>query len=222
MARSNIIKDFTSSNISTETALKKLRVLFASLNNKKLINWAKCELEGYSNDDSLPDYRIISGKLMADMITATAQCENYPLDLANLSSEQKQTILSSKVYQSVSSLKTIADSKSPTYKILPQKINKNLSVLCGVNANILASRVQFDYTSIKDILSKIDGKILDTLLTLEDEFGNLDELDIDLKSKNAEDITNIIQHIELNIYDNSISIGNNNKIKNSDIITENR
>ena len=60
---------------------------------------------------------------------------------------------------------------------------------------------------------------MDTLLLLENEFGNLDDLEIDISSKTPNERDTIIQKIYITLYDNSISIGDNNKIKNSDIIT---
>ena len=69
------------------------------------------------------------------------------------------------------------------------------------------------------IISKVKTKILETLLFLEKEFGNLDGLDIDISTKTEEELKSIIQHIQVNLYDNSIAIGNNNKIKNSNIVT---
>ena len=60
---------------------------------------------------------------------------------------------------------------------------------------------------------------LKTLLFLEKEFGNLDELDIDISIKNKEELKNIVQHIHFNLYDNSIKIGDGNKIKGSNITT---
>ena len=44
-------------------------------------------------------------------------------------------------------------------------------------------------------------------------------LDIDISTKTEEELKSIIQHIQVNLYDNSIAIGNNNKIKNSNIVT---
>lgn len=52
---------------------------------------------------------------------------------------------------------------------------------------------------------------------LEKEFGSLDSLDIDLSVKSEEEIKSIIQYIQINLYDNNISIGDNNKIRNSKI-----
>ena len=60
--------------------------------------------------------------------------------------------------------------------------------------------------------------MLDVMLLLEEEFGNLDDLDVDLLSKPQEKIREIEDKIFVIIYeDNSITIGDNNKMKNTSI-----
>lgn len=223
MARSKIIKDFTSSDMSIEIALKKLRVLFSNLNDEKLTNWAKCELEGYESGSDIPSYRVVSGRLLSTLIVGSVyngvKYTNYPLTLLNFSEEKSNKILSSNVLQSVSSLESIVSQKTATQKPILPTAYTQLEKLCGINASIMSAYVEFDYTVTQDVLSKINGKILDTLLTLEKEFGNLDDLDIDISTKDTKELKEIVNHIQVNLYDNSITIGDNNKIKNSDIAT---
>ena len=58
-------------------------------------------------------------------------------------------------------------------------------------------------------------------INLEKQFGNLDELDIDVDSKSKQEIKEITNHIYVMIYnDQSITIGDKNKIKNSNIISK--
>lgn len=131
--------------------------------------------------------------------------------------ELAKKILTSNILQSVSSLESIVKEKTSTHKPIPSTVYSQLEALCGINATSISAHVEFDYTVIQDIISKIDGKILDTLFMLEKEFENLDDLDI--ATKEEEEIQNIVQHIKVILYDDSISIGDNNKIKNSDIVT---
>lgn len=53
---------------------------------------------------------------------------------------------------------------------------------------------------------------------LEKEFGNLDELDLDVTEKTPDELQNIIQNLCVVIYqDQRVTIGNNNKIKGTQI-----
>ena len=71
---------------------------------------------------------------------------------------------------------------------------------------------------IINIFSKVTSKLLDILLLLEKEFGNLDELDIDVDNKTEEELEEICNKLQIIIYnDKRVTIGNNNRIKDSTI-----
>lgn len=48
---------------------------------------------------------------------------------------------------------------------------------------LLNAFVKISQTQIENIFSKVENMVLDVLLLLEKEFGNLDELDIDLSTR---------------------------------------
>ena len=71
---------------------------------------------------------------------------------------------------------------------------------------------------IQDVFSTVESRLLDALIILEKEFGNLDELDIDISAKNPDELKAIIDKLIVIVYnDNSVSIGDDNRIKNSTI-----
>ena len=71
---------------------------------------------------------------------------------------------------------------------------------------------------VLNIFPKVESKLLDILSYLEKQFGNLDDLDIDIESKSKDELNNIINHIHVLIYnDKSVTLGDNNKIKDSNI-----
>ena len=85
---------------------------------------------------------------------------------------------------------------------------------------LLSAFVKISQTQIENIFSKVENMVLDVLLLLEKEFGNLDELDIDLSTKDETEIENITNNIMVIFYnDNSVTIGDNNKMKDTNIST---
>jgi hypothetical protein len=72
---------------------------------------------------------------------------------------------------------------------------------------------------IKGILSNIKSKLMDILLKIEKEFGNLDTLDTFSEENNPDPqaVENLQQFIINVVYDKSIKIGDHNKIKSSEI-----
>lgn len=83
---------------------------------------------------------------------------------------------------------------------------------------ITSARVVIGEHIISNIFSIIENKLLDMLLILENEFGCLDELDIDTSTKSEEEIEAINNRILVLVFnDNSITIGDRNKIKDTTV-----
>lgn len=83
---------------------------------------------------------------------------------------------------------------------------------------ITSAKVVVGPQLIQDVFSTIESRLLDALIILEKEFGNLDELDIDISVKNPDELKAIIDRLIVIVYnDNSASIGDDNRIKDSTI-----
>ena len=71
---------------------------------------------------------------------------------------------------------------------------------------------------ILNIFPKVENKLLDILRYLEKQFGNLNELDIDVNNKSEQELKEIVNHIYVLLYnDQSVTIGNDNEFNNSNI-----
>lgn len=222
MAKSQIIKDFTSSSIGIDIALKKLMVLLHDIGDRSLIDWVKNEISGYKDEDiNLPSYRKLSGVFSADYLVGNSyrytSYTNSSLPLSHLDNEFYENLLAVHLTQSISTLEILAENKESLEKSVPPEFFHIIQE--GSNAKITNARVLINFTVIKDLLSKVNAKIVEILLMLENEFGSLDDLDIDISLKKPEELNTIIQNIQVVLYDNSIHIGDNNKIKNSKLIT---
>ena len=68
-----------------------------------------------------------------------------------------------------------------------------------------------------NIIPVVENLLLETFLLLEKEFGVLDDLDIDWDSKTEDEQQVIVEKIIIIFQDNSVSVGNGNKIKNSTV-----
>ena len=69
---------------------------------------------------------------------------------------------------------------------------------------------------IMNIIPHVENILLDMLLLLEKEFGNLDEFDIDVDSKDEEQLDNIRNTLYVMVFnDNSVTVGNDNKFRDT-------
>lgn len=219
MAKSKLIKDFINSNMDLDIALQNLLVILNDLDNDELTNWVRKELTGYNIDDTLPKYRISKGYVMASYMVGYAQYSARQFTINHLKPELKDSLTNVHMYSSISTLiNSVKRNKSLSRPIPPELY---LEIQSATNAHITNAFVHIDIANINDLISTVKTKILDTLLLLEKEFGNLDDLEIDISTKTPKERDSIIQKIYINLYDNSIAIGNGNKIKDSNIISNN-
>ena len=149
---------------------------------------------------------------------------HVPLPLGNMPSETKEDILTVKITQGIEALKGMlaeGSKKGSTGLVKPlpaeyypyiAQANNDLGMI------IVTASVELNMPKVLNIFPKVESKLLDILSYLEKQFGNLDDLDIDIESKSKDELNNIINHIHVLIYnDKSVTLGDNNKIKDSNI-----
>jgi len=230
MAKSKIIKELANSSIDTMTALKRAKVILSELNNEKILNWINYEIVGYPDDINLPSYRKTKGNLLGTLIIGTIdnfqQITNVPLSLNNIPEDLQDYFQSIHLTQGVNALKqTLENSKQDSREIIKIISADFLPMLNQCNSNpiqeIISARLVVGSQFISNIFAVVENKLLDILLLLQKEFGNLDELDLDTTSKSQDELQTITDKIIVILYnDNSVTIGNENKIKNSNIASK--
>lgn len=230
MAKSQIIKDIAHSKIDVQTALKRTKILLQDLQDEDLLKWITYEIEGYPTDVEVPAYRIIDGQLKGSFFKGSIASHiihnDVSLPLGNMPDDMKNDILTLNMSHGISALQAvIEDSKrheqSGLMKPLPAEYHKIIALANNDQyMNITSAYVLLNMPKILNIFAIVESKVLDILCYLEKEFGNLDDLDIDVSSKNEEELDRIKRNIYVFIYnDQSIEIGDNNKLRDSNVIS---
>lgn len=225
MAKSKIIKDLANGEVDTSIALKRAKVLFSELDNEKLLEWVNCEISGYSSESQLPDYRIIEGNLMGSYFKGSMashmKWNNVSIPLGTMPEDIKRDLLSVCLCDGIDALKRLIQIDENTEGSLGKQLPADAFPIFNRYNNdpymiITSARVEIGSHCISNIISIIENRLLDALLILEKEFGVLDELDISVSEKTPGEIDEIANKITVLIYnDNRITIGNDNKIKDS-------
>jgi len=217
MVKSKLIKDFARNTIDLESALKQLKLLLVDLNKKELVDWVNYELQGYPENVEIPSYRTHSGSLKGTFLNFNTQCKNVPIPLkTDTPGEIKEYTEKVRFKESISSLKRLQLGKGQVELSLPGNLLPSIQMCSAVSMTYLMSAsIQISDIAITEILSTVENKIMDIFIALEEEFGPLDNLEIDLSNSDDNDIQKTQKIIYNIIYDNHIEIGDNNKIKNS-------
>ncbi len=231
MAKSQIIKDLANGNITTQIALKRTKVLLQEFGDATLLEWVNCEIQGYPSIEHLPEYRKIDGQLYGTYFKGSMinhMIHNHvPLPLGNMPDDTRKSLLTANITESIEALKALIEEKRKDksgkfVKYVPAdyypyiaQYNDDLGMI------IETASVELSMPQILNIFPKVENILLDILRYLEKQFGNLDNLDIDVDSKSEQELKEITNHIYVIIYnDQSITIGDKNKIKNSNIISK--
>ena len=230
MAKSKIIKDLANSSVDTITALKRTKVLVSALNNAEISKWLDYEISGYPEGAVIPSYRKVQGSLMGSYFKGSMARHmtwtNVSLPLGKMPDEIKEALLGVEFQEGVESLKTLAEKCQTAGTEIAKTISADyFSTIAHFNNDrymiITSARVVIGEHIISNIFSVVENKLLDMLMILEKEFGCLDELDIDTTVKSEEELKAINARILVLVYnDNSVSIGDGNKIKETTIASE--
>lgn len=230
MAKSMIIKDIANGTVDTTTALKRAKILFAALGNTELLNWANYEISGYPTDVKLPDYRIERGELKGSYfkgsMAAHMKWNDVSIPLGKMPKDVIDDFLCVPFYDGVNALKQLVENSENGQLAKPIPADFFPFIAKYNNdpyMNIVSARVIVSTHCVTNMFSVIENRLLDALLLLEKEFGLLDDLDIDTSDKSPEEIQTIAQKIYVIVYnDQSVHIGDGNKIKGSTIATGNK
>ncbi|WP_431089934.1 hypothetical protein [Paenibacillus sp. 8b26] len=217
MSRSRIITDLVTENMNIESALYRLKVIFYELKSKNLNDWIDSEINGYALDQDIPAYRKVRGVLLGTFTNGRIIVRDNPLPAVHLNEKDSALCTVGEFKESVSGLYGMGENHVKSYLPLEiiQEIIGNRHGLAIYDAYI-----EFGKNHINGIISNIKNTTLDILLKTEEEFGNLDSLDIfNQATINDKKKTEFSQLIFNMVYDQSskISLGNNNTLKGSDI-----
>lgn len=211
MAKSKIIKEIAIKEISLEVAFNRLLIIASDIKNEELLEWAKNELNGYSDSSGVPNYRECGiGQILYSGINGSYKVTKLPLPYGAIDEDLMKQLRTTKFPQDICTIEKFASEDD-------SGIGKDLTDLAGVvlkNTGIQCLDIYMKFTkeTFLGILSSIRTKLLEVFIELDREFGNLDELDIEIEGKNLKELN---KKINIIIFDNSISIGDQNKLKNN-------
>ena len=222
MAKSKIIKELANREIEILTALTRAKVLLQNVGSAETLDWINYEISGYPFDTEVPEYRkihgVIKGSYFEGSMMSHMKYSNVPLPLGKMSPEGKEELLTLSLREGIEALSSFLENNKTLYKSIPADF---YPIIAAANGNlgmiIQQAVVELHMPKALNIFSVVANKLLDILLLLEKSFGILDELDIDISSKDAAEICEISRQITVIIYDNSVTIGDNNEIIDSEI-----
>lgn len=218
MAKSKVIKELANNEITLEVALNRLMIISADIENEELSNWAEKELNGYSSDDIISEYRVVKHtQIIYSGFNGRYQVKRIPLPLREILGEKPDTFFVN-IFDGINSIENYVKGtkegefmRDLTY--YAGEVDRKTGIKCYSISQIVPSN------AFEDILNVVKTTLLKIFIKLDKSYGNLDDLDIDISNKTSEEVEKVNTIINQYIYtDNSITIGDKNKISDSEII----
>ncbi|UQB67589.1 hypothetical protein [Epilithonimonas zeae] len=217
---SQIVNELVDDSLSLNSALLKTKVLASRIGNKELLSWANSELSGYSSENNLPDYRKhIWNALKGTILNGNWKYTDQEIPTMGLDEDFEKSLRTSNFFESIQSLENLVNEKgtlgTPIRAEIIQMIENNWRRMGNPYLSIISCNKIIPKANIVAIIASVRSKLLDFMLSLENEFGENTEIK-DLKTKNPE-ITNIMHQtiINNNGDGNSINTGNENSLSNN-------
>lgn len=200
----SVIEDI-SNDSSISSFIFKVQIIGRNLKNKDFSQWVKNEIDGYSTNTTLPEYRIFSTQIIADLMVeqpyrGILTLKNHTMPLAHLSQEIREDISKIHLRQSLISLEEIINS-STTGEIAYTTSEYERYHLQKIyeNSTILSSHKTFNKSDINLVIYKFKSTLLEMFCDFNDKIFN-DEIDFDIMTKKKEIDTIINQTINTGIY----------------------
>ncbi len=158
--------------------LRKCCVLSARLQNGTLKKWAVSELNGYSDENELPDYRKFSAQSFGNFCGYGGQTmKNAPLPLLNIPEQYRDEVRRFWFFEGVAELQTLAETckLGTIFRSWPADLVAHLAGRFYQNMNMISAEKSISTTVVVKILETVRNRILNFVLELENEFPNVGE-----------------------------------------------
>ena len=196
MTKSKLIRDIAEECISLESALLSLRVFTFSLKNSELQKWIENELRGYKIDDEIPQYRKdISYSIRYSGINRNFTVKSAPLSESFFTDEIKNFLRARQITNGTIERNLSIEMSYDLIEFAPMVYSASK---CGIQCYTLEQVV--NKASLENILNNVKIMLIDILLDLESKFGELDQLDIDVKHISSEELQTVNETLLDKIY----------------------
>lgn len=172
-----IISILSSGEEGTTNALLKTKILVYSIGKKELASWVNYELNGYPNDSELPEYRIVSARVLANINNGVRFYSEYPLPIAYLDEDDYEDATRCQVRLSISQIEELVVNAGD-HHALQQPIPLDLAYFkyckkVDKSYEITSCYKEIALHNFTSILTQVRSRLLDFVLELSDQASGI-------------------------------------------------
>ena len=193
---SDLIKEVVDSSSDLSQVLRKAQVLGSELRSEELKVWSGAELDGYGNDDELPDYRVSVGSNFGNFVGMFGtQANGMPIPLGNLpKGYQGKTNL--ELRQGVAALDAMFKSEADHQQVWKADAIAAVAGKIYTDMNMISAWMPISKATIAGVLDSVRHRLLNFLLKLKEQHPEVELAGIDFRSIPSEDVRmNVVNNI---------------------------
>lgn len=190
-----IVELLSSNDGVLSEALIKTKVLLHKIGHKELVTWVNKELNGYEDDDDLPDYRIVEAQVLVNATNRAYQVRSHPVPLGHLEEDYRNRLEKGIMPQSLAVIEELTAKKEGSLQShIPMELNGLLSRNLANGYIVQRAWCEIPMASASNILMQVRSRLLDFILELSGEFSSANT-DEEIKDKaNKFDAGNLFNH----------------------------
>jgi hypothetical protein len=160
---------------SLTDAMLKTKVLMHKIGHKEVAGWLNDELNGYSKEKAVPDYRVIPVRLVGNLRNIAYVYSNQTLPTAHLSEKLQKEFSRDELRQSIHVLEELASRSDGhlIHPVAPELYAKFGEALDGFWVD--NAWTQMEPTQIMNGLAQVRSRLLDFVLGLQEKLGDVPE-----------------------------------------------
>ncbi|WP_158900089.1 hypothetical protein [Burkholderia sp. L27(2015)] len=173
-----IVELLSSENGSLTDAMLKTKVVMNKMGHKELGDWLNNEMKGYDAGTDLPSYRVVPVRVVGNLRNSSWSHAAQILPIGHLAETTRKALSTSELRESVHVLeewisKRDAHIVHPITPSLYPELSKGWS-----NAHVEYAWVQMEPTQIMGATIEVRTRLLDFVLSLQNELGDAKEDDM--------------------------------------------
>lgn len=217
-----IVELLSASNGMLSEALIKTKVLLHKMGHKELVVWVNKELNGYGDDDELPDYRIIDAQVLVYATNGVYEVKSHPIPMGHIDKEYRDVWERGRIPQSLAVIeKMIASGDGCSFQSpIPMEANGLLNK--GLANRYIVQRAwsEIPAAAISNIIIQVRSRLLDFILELSGELSDVDTDEAVKEVARKFDASNLFNHA---IFGDNVTIllGTDNTQKISNKVIKN-
>ncbi|MBL7697817.1 MAG: hypothetical protein JNK79_06645 [Chitinophagaceae bacterium] len=219
----DIINELIDSKVSLQSPFLKTKVLARNLKNTEFIHWVDAELNGYTDRSGLPTYRTFASTITCsyangNRLTGIVQ-GTMRLATTGYGKGWDEMLSSFDFYDSISALESLIENKKSAELIIPLSFDVCSVLSRGIIEQgnpffvVLNASKQVSATAAVSILSHLRSKLLDVMLSVDEELGQVTDFDnLQDRRKINDKIQTFMQNNFYGSHGNIVNTGEQNNV----------